>query len=76
MSGSVRSIGPSATRFRERLLPTKLVPLPVPGGYFELVDNSAASGLDVASNECPLHHPRSGAAPADTIPRGELGLDS
>jgi methionine transaminase len=33
-------------RFREQLLGTKLVPLPVPGGYFQLVDYSAVSGLD------------------------------
>lgn len=32
--------------FRERLLATKLRPLPVPGGYFQLVDYSAVSGLD------------------------------
>ncbi len=33
-------------RFREQLLGTRLVPLPVPGGYFQLVDYSAVSGLD------------------------------
>ena len=33
-------------RFRERLLTTKLKPLPVPGGYFQLVDYSAVSNLD------------------------------
>jgi methionine aminotransferase len=33
-------------RFREQLLGTKLRPLPVPGGYFQLVDYSAASDLD------------------------------
>lgn len=33
-------------RFRAQLLGTKLVPLPVPGGYFQLVDYSAVSGLD------------------------------
>jgi methionine aminotransferase len=32
--------------FRERLLGTKLRPLPVPGGYFQLVDYSEVSGLD------------------------------
>ena len=32
-------------RFREQLLATKLKPLPVPGGYFQLVDYSAASDL-------------------------------
>jgi len=31
--------------FREQLLGTKLKPLPVPGGYFQLVDYSAVSGL-------------------------------
>jgi methionine aminotransferase len=30
-------------RFREQLLATKLKPLPVPGGYFQLVDYSAVS---------------------------------
>ena len=35
-------------RFREQLLETKLVPLPVPGGYFQLVDYSAVSDLDDA----------------------------
>jgi methionine aminotransferase len=33
-------------RFREQLSTTKLKPLAVPGGYFQLVDYSAASGLD------------------------------
>lgn len=33
-------------RFREQLLGTKLVPLDVPGGYFQLVDYSAVSDLD------------------------------
>jgi methionine aminotransferase len=33
-------------RFRDRLLETRLVPLPVPGGYFQLVDYSAVSDLD------------------------------
>ncbi len=33
-------------RFREQLLTTKLEPLPVPGGYFQLVDYSAVSDLD------------------------------
>ena len=32
-------------RFREQLLSTKLKPLPVPGGYFQLVDYSAVSDL-------------------------------
>ena len=32
-------------RFREQLLGTKLRPLPVPGGYFQLVDYSAVSDL-------------------------------
>ena len=32
-------------RFREQLLGTKLKPLPVPGGYFQLVDYSAVSDL-------------------------------
>jgi len=36
-------------RFRERLLGTKLQPLPVPGGYFQLVDYSAVSDLDDAA---------------------------
>ncbi|GAB2492071.1 pyridoxal phosphate-dependent aminotransferase [Pseudoxanthomonas sangjuensis] len=31
--------------FREQLLATKLKPLPVPGGYFQLVDYSAVSDL-------------------------------
>jgi methionine aminotransferase len=33
-------------RFREQLLGTRLAPLPVPGGYFQLVDYSAVSDLD------------------------------
>ncbi|MFT3896338.1 MAG: pyridoxal phosphate-dependent aminotransferase [Thermomonas sp.] len=33
-------------RFREQLSSTKLEPLPVPGGYFQLVDYSAVSDLD------------------------------
>jgi methionine aminotransferase len=33
-------------RFRAQLLGTKLRPLPVPGGYFQLVDYSAVSHLD------------------------------
>ena len=33
-------------RFREQLLGTKLRPLDVPGGYFQLVDYSAVSDLD------------------------------
>ena len=32
-------------RFREQLLGTKFAPLPVPGGYFQLVDYSAVSDL-------------------------------
>ncbi|TQM12670.1 succinyldiaminopimelate aminotransferase /2-keto-4-methylthiobutyrate aminotransferase [Pseudoxanthomonas sp. 3HH-4] len=32
-------------RFREQLLGTKFMPLPVPGGYFQLVDYSAVSAL-------------------------------
>jgi methionine aminotransferase len=32
-------------RFREQLLGTKFTPLPVPGGYFHLVDYSAVSDL-------------------------------
>ncbi|MFL6591698.1 MAG: pyridoxal phosphate-dependent aminotransferase [Luteimonas sp.] len=32
--------------FRDQLLATKLRPLPVPGGYFQLVDYSAVSDLD------------------------------
>jgi methionine transaminase len=32
-------------RFRDQLLETKLKPLPVPGGYFQLVDYSAISDL-------------------------------
>ena len=37
---------PKRDRFREQLLSTKLIPLPVPGGYFQLVDYSAVSDLD------------------------------
>ncbi|HIY72205.1 MAG TPA: pyridoxal phosphate-dependent aminotransferase [Candidatus Luteimonas excrementigallinarum] len=33
-------------RFHEQLLETRLKPLPVPGGYFQLVDYSAVSDLD------------------------------
>ncbi|HTL13694.1 MAG TPA: pyridoxal phosphate-dependent aminotransferase [Thermomonas sp.] len=33
-------------RFRAQLLETRLRPLPVPGGYFQLVDYSAVSDLD------------------------------
>ena len=33
-------------RFREQLLTTRLKPLPVPGGYFQLVDYSDVSDLD------------------------------
>lgn len=36
-------------RFREQLLGTRLRPLPVPGGYFQLVDYSAVSDLDDAA---------------------------
>ncbi|HEX5756868.1 MAG TPA: pyridoxal phosphate-dependent aminotransferase [Arenimonas sp.] len=36
-------------RFREQLLTTRLRPLPVPGGYFQLVDYSAVSDLDDAA---------------------------
>ncbi|MDR0182342.1 pyridoxal phosphate-dependent aminotransferase [Lysobacter arvi] len=36
-------------RFREQLLTTKLTPLPVPGGYFQLVDYSGVSDLDDAA---------------------------
>ena len=36
-------------RFREQLLTTKLKPLPVPGGYFQLVDYSEVSDLDDAA---------------------------
>ncbi|MHC9085439.1 pyridoxal phosphate-dependent aminotransferase [Luteimonas sp. RIT-PG2_3] len=36
-------------RFREQLLGTRLTPLPVPGGYFQLVDYSAISDLDDAA---------------------------
>ena len=35
--------------FREQLLATKLKPLAVPGGYFQLVDYSAVSDLDDAA---------------------------
>jgi methionine aminotransferase len=37
---------PKRDHFREQLLSTKLKPLPVPGGYFQLVDYSAVSDLD------------------------------
>ena len=37
---------PKRDRFREQLLSTKLIPLPVPGGYFQLVVYSAVSDLD------------------------------
>lgn len=36
-------------RFREQLLTTRLQPLPVPGGYFQLVDYSQVSDLDDAA---------------------------
>ncbi len=36
-------------RFRDQLLTTRLKPLPVPGGYFQLVDYSAVSDLDDAA---------------------------
>jgi methionine aminotransferase len=36
-------------RFREQLLATRLRPLAVPGGYFQLVDYSAVSDLDDAA---------------------------
>jgi methionine transaminase len=36
-------------RFRAQLLGTRLRPLPVPGGYFQLVDYSAVSDLDDAA---------------------------
>ena len=36
-------------RFRAQLLTTRLQPLPVPGGYFQLVDYSAVSDLDDAA---------------------------
>ena len=36
-------------RFREQVLTTRLKPLPVPGGYFQLVDYSAVSDLDDAA---------------------------
>ena len=36
-------------RFRAQLEGTRLRPLPVPGGYFQLVDYSAASDLDDAA---------------------------
>ncbi|MGH8080099.1 MAG: pyridoxal phosphate-dependent aminotransferase [Lysobacter sp.] len=35
--------------FREQLLTTRLKPLPVPGGYFQLVDYSQVSDLDDAA---------------------------
>ena len=34
-------------RFREQLLTTRLRPLPVPGGYFRLVNHSAGRDLEV-----------------------------
>ena len=36
-------------RFRQQLLGTRLMPLDVPGGYFQLVDYSAVSDLDDAA---------------------------
>jgi methionine aminotransferase len=36
-------------RFRDQLLSTRLRPLPVPGGYFQLVDYSGVSDLDDAA---------------------------
>jgi methionine aminotransferase len=36
-------------RFRQQLLGTRLAPLDVPGGYFQLVDYSAVSDLDDAA---------------------------
>jgi methionine transaminase len=36
-------------RFRGQLASTRLAPLPVPGGYFQLVDYSAVSSLDDAA---------------------------
>jgi len=36
-------------RFRAQIETTRLVPLPVPGGYFQLVDYSAVSDLDDAA---------------------------
>lgn len=39
---------PKRDRFREQLLTTRFKPLPVPGGYFQLVDYSAVSDLDDA----------------------------
>jgi methionine transaminase len=36
-------------RFRDQLLGTRLRPLPVPGGYFQLVDYSGVSDLDDAA---------------------------
>ncbi len=36
-------------RFREQLLGTRLKPLPVPGGYFQLIDYSDVSDLDDAA---------------------------
>ena len=35
--------------FREQLATTRLAPLPVPGGYFQLVDYSDVSDLDDAA---------------------------
>ena len=41
--------GQKRDRFREQLMTTRLVPLPVPGGYFQLVDYSVVSDLDDAA---------------------------
>lgn len=40
---------PKRDRFREQLLTTRLRPLPVAGGYFQLVDYSQVSDLDDAA---------------------------
>ena len=40
---------PKRARFRAQIQTTRLVPLPVPGGYFQLVDYSAVSDLDDAA---------------------------
>jgi omega-amidase len=52
-AGTLRTLGAfyqaKRDRFREQLLATKLKPLPVPGGYFQLVDYSAVSDLDDAA---------------------------
>ena len=67
-------------RFREQLLGTRLKPLPVPGGYFQLVDYSAVSDLDDAAfcrwlTGKPLR-PRlvslMGPAPEDLAPYDEV----